>query len=84
MRYWILTLLTICIVSLNAQTVDSVAVRQVDSLIKIIRLLIDKEDFDKAIEVNTIAEKLTLEKLGKETAAYGNCCFIRGRVKMVH
>jgi CHAT domain-containing protein/Tfp pilus assembly protein PilF len=80
MRYWILTLLTICIVSLNAQTVDSVAVRQVDSLIKIIRLLIDKEDFDKAIEVNTIAEKLTLEKLGKETAAYGNCCFIRGRV----
>ncbi len=63
MRFWILTLLTISIVSLNAQTIDS-AIRQVDSLINISRDLTAKNDFSKALNVNAAAEKIALEKLG--------------------
>ncbi len=80
MRYLIFTLLTICVVSLNAQTVDSIAIKQVDSLIKVSRDLTSKRDFDKALEVNAAAEKIALEKLGRESAAYGSCAFNLGRV----
>ena len=60
---------------------DSMAIaKQVDSLIQISRTLTDKKDFDKALEVNAAAEKLALEKLGRETAAYGSVCNNYGRV----
>jgi CHAT domain-containing protein/tetratricopeptide (TPR) repeat protein len=74
--------LALCLITslLSAQTVDSVALRRVDSLIQVSRTLSSKRDFDKALEVNAAAEKLALEKLGKESAAYGNCAFNRGRV----
>ncbi len=65
----------------TAQDADSLAVaREVDSLIRVSRALTGQRDFDKALEVNIAAEKLALEKLGRETAAYGSCCFNRGRV----
>ncbi len=80
MRYLILTLLTICIVSLNAQTVDSISIKQVDSLIQVSRSLTEQRDFNKALEINAAAEKIALEKLGRESAAYGSCAFNRGRV----
>jgi CHAT domain-containing protein/tetratricopeptide (TPR) repeat protein len=63
-----------------AQNVDSTAIRQVDSLIQASRALTGKQDFDKALEVNAAAEKIALEKLGRESAAYGSCCFNHGRV----
>ena len=74
--------LALCLITgwLSAQTVDSVALRRVDSLIQVSRTLSSKREFDKALEVNAAAEKLALEKLGKESAAYGNCAFNRGRV----
>jgi CHAT domain-containing protein len=74
--------LALCLITglLSAQTVDSVALRQVDSLIQVSRTLSSKREFDKALEVNAAAEKLALEKLGKESAAYGSCAFNRGRV----
>jgi CHAT domain-containing protein/tetratricopeptide (TPR) repeat protein len=74
--------LVLCLITglLSAQTVDSVALRRVDSLIQVSRTLSSKREFDKALEVNATAEKLALEKLGKESAAYGNCAFNRGRV----
>jgi CHAT domain-containing protein/Flp pilus assembly protein TadD len=65
---------------LSAQIVDSIAMRQVDSLIQVSRALTGKRDFVKALEVNAIAEKIALEKLGKESATYGNCAFNRGRI----
>jgi CHAT domain-containing protein/tetratricopeptide (TPR) repeat protein len=65
---------------LSAQIVDSIALRQVDSLIQVSRALTGKRDFVKALEVNAIAEKIALEKLGKESATYGNCAFNRGRI----
>ncbi|MBC7776449.1 MAG: CHAT domain-containing protein [Phycisphaerae bacterium] len=64
-----------------AQVVDTAMVqKQVDSLIEISRNLIGKREFDKALEVNAVAEQTALEKLGRESGAYGSCCFNRGRV----
>ncbi len=80
MRYLILILLVVSIDNLGGQTPDSVAIRQVDSLIKISRELTTQRDYAGALEINAAAEKLSLEKFGKESAVYGNCAFNRGRV----
>jgi len=64
----------------NAQDVDSTVIKQVDSLIQVSRDLTGKGEYDTALEVNTAAEKIALEKLGRESAAYGSCCYSRGRV----
>ena len=63
------------------QNADSLAAAaQVDSLIKISRDFTAKGAFDEAFEVNAAAEKIALEKFGRVSAAYGSCCFNRGRV----
>lgn len=65
----------------HGQVVDSAAVtREVDSLIKVSNALTDKRNFGQALEVSKAAEKVVLEKLGRETATYGNICANRGRV----
>lgn len=64
-----------------AQTpADSLIVHQVDSLIQVSTTLANEKDFDKALEVSAAAEKIALEKLGRETAAYSNACFNHGWV----
>ncbi len=64
-----------------AQVMDTAAVvRQVDSLIQVSRTLADRRVFDKALEINALAEKIVLEKLGRETATYGAVCSTYGRV----
>ena len=72
----------LCLITglLSAQTVDSVALRRVDSLIQVSRALTAKRDFDQALDVNAIAEKIARDKLGQESAAYGSCCFNQGRI----
>jgi CHAT domain-containing protein/Flp pilus assembly protein TadD len=65
----------------HAQSLDSAAVaRQVDSLIKVSRELTGKREFEKALEVNTAAETIALERFGRESAVYGSCCFNHGRI----
>jgi len=60
---------------------DSATVaKQVDSLIQSTRALVGKRDFEKALDVNETAEKLSIEKFGRESAVYGYCCFSRGRI----
>ena len=44
-------LVVVCTYNLKAQTIDSVAIIQVDSLIKISRELTNKKDFQKAIKI---------------------------------
>ncbi|MBK8556508.1 MAG: hypothetical protein IPL65_12425 [Lewinellaceae bacterium] len=63
-----------------AQTADSTTIRQVDSLIQISRTLIGQQDFNQALEANAAAEKIALERLGRESAAFGNCCYNHGGV----
>ena len=61
--------------------VDTAAVaRGVDSMIELSRVLTEKKDFNKALEVSETAEKLALEKLGRETVAYANVCYNHGVV----
>ncbi|MEO6036930.1 MAG: CHAT domain-containing tetratricopeptide repeat protein [Saprospiraceae bacterium] len=67
-------------VSAGAQAADTAGVvRVADSLILVARALVNQRDFDQAIEVITAAEKLTLEKLGHETATYAGACYNHGR-----
>jgi tetratricopeptide (TPR) repeat protein len=80
MKYGILLLLAILTINAKAQTIDSLTIKQVDSLILVSRDLTAQKDYDKALEVNAAAEKIALEKLGRESAAFGSCAFNRGRV----
>lgn len=63
-----------------AQAVDNEAIRQVDSLIRVSRDFTARASYIQALEVNAAAEKLALETSGRESAAYGSCCFNRGRI----
>ncbi len=80
MKRLILFFLAIVPFFVTAQTIDSAAIRQVDSLIKVSRNLTGKNDFTKALEVNALAEKIALEKFGPETAYYGNVGANHGRI----
>ncbi len=61
--------------------VDSLAIaKEVDSLILISRALTGKQDFGKALEINEVAEKIALKKLGPGSAVYGSCIHNHGRV----
>jgi CHAT domain-containing protein/Flp pilus assembly protein TadD len=75
-------LILICIPALGtAQMPDSMIItNRVDSLIKVSRSLLSKMEYQKAMEVNTIAENLVVEKFGKESVEYGNICFNKGRI----
>jgi CHAT domain-containing protein/Flp pilus assembly protein TadD len=84
MKYRLLFILLFLANLLAAQSVDSLAIKQVDSLIQVSRDLTAKRDFDQALEVNAAAEQLALEKLGRESAAYGSCAFNRGRVNYIN
>lgn len=66
-----------------AQSVDSTIIRQIDSLIQISRNHTSKRDFEKALEVNSIAEQITIDHFGKESAMYGSTCFNHGRILYV-
>jgi len=64
-----------------SQDADSAAVaKQVDSLVQVSSALTGKQEFDKALEINAVAEKRALEKFGRESELYGKCCFNHGRV----
>jgi tetratricopeptide (TPR) repeat protein len=78
MKYGILFLLAILTISASAQTIDSLAMNQVDSLILVSRELAAKGEFDQALAVNAAAEQIALEKLGRMSAIYGKCAFSRG------
>ncbi len=83
MKYTFLLLFALIMNLLSAQSVDSVLIKQVDSLIQVSRGLTGQGNFEQALEVNVLAEKIALEKLGRASAAYGSCCFNRGRVSHI-
>ncbi|MBK7344850.1 MAG: CHAT domain-containing protein [Saprospiraceae bacterium] len=80
MKYFLILSMSLCLSTISAQTVDSMAIKQVDSLIKVSRELIAKRNFDKALELNELAEKIALEKYGRESALYGKAIFTRGTI----
>ncbi|MBK7344852.1 MAG: CHAT domain-containing protein [Saprospiraceae bacterium] len=80
MRLAALFLIQMVATQVVAQSVDSVIIKQVDSLILVSRDLTAKGDYDHALEVNAAAEKLVFDKLGLESASYGSCTFNKGRI----
>ncbi|MBL7824786.1 MAG: CHAT domain-containing protein, partial [Saprospiraceae bacterium] len=80
MKFWVLCFIALISSQLTGQTPDSIAIKQVDSLVKVALDLNDKNDFDKALEVIADAEKIALEKLGRETLTYGNCTHHHARL----
>lgn len=80
LKFLLLLAVTIFIQDIRGQSVDSLTIKQVDSLIQVSRKLMVKGDFNKAHELSTAAEKLAFEKLGEESEAYGSCAFNLGRV----
>jgi len=65
---------------LTGQTIDSVAIKTVDSLITVSTTLTEEGAQDQAFEVCTAAEKIALEKLGQESASYGACCHLHSAI----
>ncbi len=78
MKNSLLFLITMTLSSTYAQTVDSIVIWQVDSLLNLSREFIGKNEFDNALEVITTVEKITLEKIGRISREYGSCRHIRG------
>ncbi len=69
--------------SVFAQTVDSIAIKQVDSLIKVSRDLSAARKFNEALELMVLAEKIALAKIGRMTVLYGSCCHNLGKIFQV-
>jgi len=81
MRRLLLTLLICLPFSLFAQTPDSAAVaREVDSLLRVSLSFLNKEDFVNALNLNDLAQRVALEKLGSSSSSYGTCIHIRGLI----
>lgn len=60
--------------SANGQNIDSIAMNQVDSLIKLCKVYRDKQDGKSAFETIVLAESIALDKFGKNSKEYGACC----------
>ncbi len=59
---------------LFGQGFDYSALKTVDSLMEVARTLTNAGNFNKALELNTVAENLALEKWTCESAAYAKTC----------
>ncbi|MBK9641623.1 MAG: CHAT domain-containing protein [Saprospiraceae bacterium] len=60
------------------QTVDSIAIKHLDSLIKVSREFAVKKDYSQGIAVIGSAEQYTIEKFGRESSQFASCLLIRG------
>ena len=68
-------------VSLHAQTpVDSTALRQVDSLLAVVKQQVADKQYAEALATNAAAEKLALETFGRRSLTYANCCYYHARI----
>jgi len=65
---------------LRSQTADSLAMKQVDSLLNDAFVLTNESNFAQAIEANKNAENLAIASWGKNAAAYAKACTNHGRI----
>ncbi|MGB3226676.1 MAG: tetratricopeptide repeat protein, partial [Saprospiraceae bacterium] len=80
MKHFIIYFLLFAPCLCTAQAIDSSIINQIDSLLKVSQDFTDRREFEKALEINAIAEKITLDKLGRESAEYVSCCNNRGTI----
>lgn len=69
---------------ISAQVSDSIIIKQIDSLINISNEFTTLKDFEKALEVNSVAENIAIKNLGPESASYGRCCFMKRKNKLLY
>ncbi len=82
MKYGYLFLIALCVTGASAQSIDSIAYKQVDSLVKASKGLLGKKEFIKALELNTRAEEMALSTFGEISASFGNACHNHGRIML--
>ncbi|MBP6185629.1 MAG: CHAT domain-containing protein [Saprospiraceae bacterium] len=82
MKYFIILFMFFIMDGIAAQNVDSLALKQIDSLIQISRTLAKQQKFYLALELIDSAEKITLEKFGNMSEPYGNVCNNRGSIML--
>ena len=78
MKYLLLSVVLFWWTTTSSQTVDSMVIKQVDSLIQVSRKLTGQRKFEQALSVNAEAERLAIASFGKVSAVYSRCCFDRG------
>ncbi len=71
-----------CLAALvEGQTPDTTGIHHtLDSLLTLSGSCIQKQELDKGLELNAIAEKIALEQFGRNSAEYAKCCFIKGKL----
>ncbi|MBC7775407.1 MAG: CHAT domain-containing protein [Phycisphaerae bacterium] len=62
------------------QIVDSTALRQVDSLITVLRQLLPQGKYEEAEQVGETLQNLAEDAFGTENATYARCLYSRGKV----
>ncbi|MBC7774714.1 MAG: CHAT domain-containing protein [Phycisphaerae bacterium] len=80
MRSILISILACIPAFIQSQVVDSLAQKQVDSLLNLAFVLTDESNFAQAIETNTAAENLALALLGRSSAVYARACNNHGRI----
>ena len=80
MKYRFLFFLGFILNHLVGQSVDSIVIKQVDSLIQLSRKLTATGDFELALTTSNTAETMAFNSLGGESSSYINCCVNHARV----
>ncbi len=75
-------LLALCLVTglLSAQTVDSVTLRRVDSLLQVVSTLQSNREFDRALLMIDQIQSFIVEKTGRESRQSADCLIRRGAI----
>ncbi|MGB4968402.1 MAG: tetratricopeptide repeat protein, partial [Saprospiraceae bacterium] len=80
-QFILIGLIVFCDSELKAQNSDSLIInRKVDSLMQVVQDYLDIFDFQKALEINSAAETIALQKFGHYSYLYGKTSFNRGRI----
>jgi len=64
----------------SGQSIDSIAIKEIDSLLELSLDFAEKQEFDKAFEMNAMAEKLALSKFGNASVSFANCFLNKGKI----
>lgn len=80
MKIFIYVFLLLFTIIGRTQDLDSLVLLKVDSLIQVAYTLTGERNFEKAFEVNALAEKYSKEKFGESSRAYANAIHNHGRI----
>ena len=80
MRYLFNFLMLFSLNGLSAQTIDSITIKQIDSLLLVAKDFTDQGDFTSAMNIISSTEITAGNKLGKETASFASILFRKAKI----